>query len=187
MPDVPERVVAIDFFEDEDGLFWHARILLAATPTAGVWIAGTPDYDVESLELKNHRVVPCTRGAAYPVRVRNELYAFESPIPDQNLREMREMARDLLGVLGALVPGQVPAGTSPGVWLISDTAHPQFGEELPRDIAARDIVQRGSVALVEIDHPGRRLSLWATRRRRPGCWESNPERATTRASFPTPA
>ena len=156
VPDVPERVVAIDFFEDEDGLFWHARILLAATPTAGVWIAGTPDYDVESLELKNHRVVPCTRGAAYPVRVRNELYAFESPIPDWNLREMREMARDLLGVLGALVPGQVPAGTSPGVWLVSDTAHPQFGEELPRDIAARDIVQRGSVALVEIDQ------LWTT-------------------------
>ena len=87
VPDVPERVVAIDFFEDEDGLlkFWHARILLAATPTAGVCIAGTPDYDVESLELKNHRVVPCTRGAAYPVRVRDELYAFESPIPDQNL------------------------------------------------------------------------------------------------------
>ena len=132
VPGVPERVVAIDFFEDEDGLLWHARILLAATPTAGVWIAGTPDYDVESLELKNHRVVPCTRGAAYPVRASSELYAFESPIPDQNLREMRGMARDLLGVLGALVPGQVPAGTSPGLWLISDTAHAQFGEELPR-------------------------------------------------------
>ena len=66
------------------------------------------------------------------------------------------MARDFLGVLGALVPGQVPAGTSPGVWLISDTAHPQFGEELPRDIAARGIVQRGSAALVEIDH------VWTT-------------------------
>ena len=77
VPDVPECVVAVDFFEDEDVLFWHARIFFAATPTACVWIAGTPDYDVESLELKNHRVVPCTRGAAYLVRVRDELYAVE--------------------------------------------------------------------------------------------------------------
>ena len=156
VPDVPERVVAADFFEDEGGLFWHARILLAATPAAGVWIAGTPDNDIESLELKDHRVVPFARGAPYPVRVRNELYAFENPIPDRNLREMREMARDLLGVLGALVPGQVPAGSSPGVCLIADTAHAQFGEELPRDIAARDIVQRGTVALVQIDQ------VWTT-------------------------
>lgn len=49
--DVPERQVLIDFYGDADGFNWHHRLLLLPTPSPGVWVAATPDWDVSRCDL----------------------------------------------------------------------------------------------------------------------------------------
>eukprot|EP00974_Lingulodinium_polyedra_P093650 9075819-Lingulodinium_polyedra.AAC.1 len=52
--DVPEQQVLIDFFGDAEGLNWHRRLCIERFPD-GKWVVCTPDHDIESLNLQDHR------------------------------------------------------------------------------------------------------------------------------------
>jgi hypothetical protein len=56
--------------------------------------------------------------------------------------------------LASLLGFKQAAGTSPGKWVVSDTAHPAFGEAVPAEVCGVDdeFVSRGSTALVRIDN-----------------------------------
>eukprot|EP00959_Pyramimonas_sp_CCMP1952_P037570 786857-Pyramimonas_sp.AAC.1 len=77
--DLPEPLVLVDYPDDAAGLRWHHRLLLVQTPTAGVWIASTPDYSVQRLDLNAHRVVALGRNCAFPAAQWNESYVFDNP------------------------------------------------------------------------------------------------------------
>ena len=97
--DVLEAQVLIDFFDDEDGLLWHHRLLLLPTPTAGVWIGATPDLGVQRIDLNDHRVKALQRNAEFPRDVYAESYIFD-PITVEELATLKAEARSLAEVLG---------------------------------------------------------------------------------------
>eukprot|EP00974_Lingulodinium_polyedra_P060195 5802488-Lingulodinium_polyedra.AAC.1 len=64
--DIEEQQVAIDFFNDAQ-YQWHARVLLRRLDP-GRWLAATPDYEVETLVVGDHRVQVLPRNAPFPAR-----------------------------------------------------------------------------------------------------------------------
>ena len=48
--DIPEKQVAIDFFDNPNGFRWHARVLLIRLGL-GKWILATPDLEVQFKDL----------------------------------------------------------------------------------------------------------------------------------------
>ena len=131
--DVPERQVLIDFFDDEQDLRWHARLLLAPTPTAGVWIACSPDYEVARLDLNQHRVISLARNNIIPRAREHEAYVFDAPHDEDELRRARQEARDLLAVLGIAAAG---GADTVGTWRVADPSHDEFDQELPPAVLA---------------------------------------------------
>ena len=55
--DLPERQCLVFYGEDANGLRYHHRLLLVATPLPGRWIIGTPTYEVQVLDLNEVEVV----------------------------------------------------------------------------------------------------------------------------------
>ena len=71
--DIPERQIAIDHWDDEQGFFWHHRVLLVGAGN-GKWIWATPDFEVQFHDLSTHQVVPIPRNSAFPERVTGGRY-----------------------------------------------------------------------------------------------------------------
>eukprot|EP00959_Pyramimonas_sp_CCMP1952_P334733 7009701-Pyramimonas_sp.AAC.1 len=119
--DIPERQVLISFWDDPNGLRYHGRVLLFATPTPGKWIVGTPDFDVQFADLSEHRVIPLGRDEDLPRRYLAETYFFDVPIEPESLARMRREGRDLLEVFGLV--GAAGALPQWGRWRVADPAH----------------------------------------------------------------
>ena len=133
--DVPERQVLIDFYGDADGYNWHHRLLLLPTPSPGVWVAATPDWEVSRCDLNEHRVTALARSSPMPgQRARDGIYAFDVPHDAEQLRLARQSARDLLEVLGVVSPDAAAGET--GVWRVADPALSSFGSELPGEVVS---------------------------------------------------
>ena len=75
--DVPEKQVLIVFLEDEGQYFWHHRLLLIPTTESVKWVLATPDYEVQTSDLSEHRIVPLQRNAEFPENQRGFIYAFD--------------------------------------------------------------------------------------------------------------
>ena len=92
VPTVNTQLVAVDFWEDE-AFSWHERALLEKVGDGGKWLARSPDFEVEVLDLGEHRVVPLRKGEPYPERVRGYIYRFatqgEGGLTDESLRGPR--------------------------------------------------------------------------------------------------
>ena len=131
--DVPEAQMAIDFFDDEV-YHWHHRLLLVRG-APGHWITGSPDHELEYMNLTSHRVVPFTRGGIIPDRIRGNFYMFDE-VDDDDLVRIRVEALQLARVVGiatAAAAAGVPA--APDRWIVADTAHEKFGEPILLDLA----------------------------------------------------
>ena len=137
-PDLAERQVLIDFYDDAGGFFWHHRILLIATGEPGVWIATTPDWDTQRLNLNDHQVIPLLRNARLPAGYAATAYVFDSPVVQAEIDGARAAAAELREVLGiALQPGAALAGAPAAlVWRLADTSSPDFGVLLPPEVVA---------------------------------------------------
>ena len=147
--DIPEAQVAVDFFDDPNGFFFHVRVLLVPAG-AGKWIWATPDHSVQFGDLAEHRVVPIPRNAPFPRRLAGQLYVFD-PFNDGELEGIREQAAALARVLGIEV-SRGAAGAPPR-WVVADQAHPQFGQVIDAAISGAEdrFVRRGAVALAVLD------------------------------------
>ena len=150
--DVAERQCLIDFFNDENGFFWHHRLLLKPTPVPGRWIIATPDLSVQVADLNAHRIIALERDAPIPGQYANAAYLFD-PIQPAELEQVRARAVALLDILGIASAGAgLPVQP---VWRVADPAHPGFDDELPAMITAdRDsFIQSpdGLAAMARID------------------------------------
>lgn len=144
----------VDYFEDGDGYFWHHRCLLISDGS-GRWVGCTPDFEYMIIDLSEHRVVLLERKQIVPDRYHGQLYMFNrNDVGDAVLEEMHRRARSLASLLGF----RQAAGTSPGRWVVSDTAHQAFREEVPAEICGVDteFIAKGTTSLVRID------SIWTT-------------------------
>lgn len=62
--DVPENQIAVDFDDSEHP--WHMRLLLARVPDTSKWVALSPNWELEVVDLNDHTVVPLARAAKFP-------------------------------------------------------------------------------------------------------------------------
>ena len=148
--DTELKQVLIDFFDDEEGFFWHHRLLLVKGDP-GIWIAATRTLGIQRLDLNAHRVLPLTRVSAFPPEVQGQLFNFDPATTAGELTELKAKSQALASVLG--FARLVIDGATAGLWVISDTASDSFGEEVPvAALASPDVcVIRGQCGLVCID------------------------------------
>ena len=147
--------MAIDFYDDADGFFWHHRVHLHRLDGAR-WVFATPTLDVETVDLAEHRVVPIGPNVAnFLARIADELFAFDPQIDPNDLARIRCQACELALVLGA------PAGAAVAVpgdaeWLYADTALVNFAEKVPYTIMGSPdtSVVREAAGLARIDIDG---------------------------------
>ena len=147
--DTDLRQCLIDYFEDEDGLHWHHRLLLVRV-SGSSWIAATPDHDVALLNLSNHRVIPLARNTPFPAQHVGETYAFDQ-LGDGEEAQLLDQARSLADFLGAADGGT--EADSGSAWRVADTGHEEFGGIVPQEAltVVANIVNRGDWGLVLID------------------------------------
>ena len=149
--DCESQQCLVDFFNDPAGLKWHHRLLLVEGD-GGQWIAATPDYDVELLDLTNHRVVPLGRSAVVERTRAAESYMFD-PLDDGDEAMLMDQARALARLVGFRVTATSSAGSS--VWRLSDPSHDRFGSEVPIEAlnygGGDEVVTRGDIGLVKVD------------------------------------
>jgi hypothetical protein len=153
--DVPCRQVLIDFFDDEDEMFWHQRLLLVGSGSNdGRFVACTPDLELQVLSLTSHRVVPLLNDAAIPADYVPYAYLFD-PLGPGDWDMISRQATSLAEVMGFASA----VSESGFVWVVNDTAVEMFGAEVPLEAlaSAESCVQRDNVGLVRVD--GKWLSM----------------------------
>lgn len=150
--DVPERQVAIDFFDDPH-FRWHVRLLMINCG-GGKWIWATPDLEVQYGDLTAHRIVAIPRDSPFPTRLHGELYAFD-PLADVQLEQIRSEAVALAEVLGVKVQAGTSAGAGPR-WVVADPAHESFGTPVDLAIVGDDgrFVNRSAAGLAQLSVGG---------------------------------
>ena len=143
--DIEERQVVL-YYED-DNVPWHQRVLLIHLDAAR-WLAATPAYEVQVLDLAGQTFRALARGSPVPAECAPS-YLFDKPIPSADLNRIRAEARRTAEVLGVPQSQLTVAGSIDAVWLFSDPAHEQFGEPVPDAILGDTamMVIRGSVGL----------------------------------------
>ena len=74
--DLREPQILRHYPNDDAGFFWHHRVLLEKTGP-GVWIAVTPDGDIERIDLNAVQHIPLERRADFPAPQAPYVYAFD--------------------------------------------------------------------------------------------------------------
>ena len=143
------KQVLLDFFDDENGMLWHHRLLLVRGEP-GVWVVATPTLGVQVCKLADHRVLPLGRKAPFPPELGETVYHFE-PIAADVLADLRVKALALANIMGFALP--VSDAASEGTWLLADPVSPHFGSEVPPEAlsAPEACVTRGACGLVQVD------------------------------------
>ena len=96
------KQVLVDFFDDENGMLWHHRLLLVRGEP-GVWVVATPTLGVQVCKLADHRVLPLSRKAPFPPELGETVYHFE-PIAADVLADLRVKALALANIMGFALP-----------------------------------------------------------------------------------
>ena len=146
--DIPEQQVALAFHEDPN-ITWHHRILWFRIGETTRYVAGSPDWENEIVDLTEHQVVPLTRAGLPPARIVGDFYQFAGNPTEAQLDAARADARALAALFGAVaVSGPVDAG-----WFFADMAAEKFSEEVPPSLLQNVglHVIRGSVGLVQTE------------------------------------
>lgn len=72
--DVPEPQILLNFPGDANGFFHHHRLLLKRL-SPGRWIALSPDYELETIDLNARQHIVLGRRSPFPAHLLPEIYA----------------------------------------------------------------------------------------------------------------
>ena len=119
--DIPEVQVVVNYPLDDAGFHWHHRILLHRIE-GGVWLALTPDLEIQrhDLNAQRHRIL--NRSAPFPGDIAGEIYAHD-PIGAAALAGFKREAQISAAILGEGAVENVEAFQ----WVISEPGHADFG------------------------------------------------------------
>ena len=70
--DLPEPQILLHFGGDPNGFHEHHRLLLVKL-TPGRWIAASPDFDLEVIDLNNRRHRILTQRSPFPADVADQI------------------------------------------------------------------------------------------------------------------
>lgn len=142
--DIKEPQVLRHFPQDADGFYWHHRVLLAKVGP-GIFIALTPDEDLERLDLHTTDHLPLQRRADFPAPQAPYVYAFDE-ISKADLDRLRRRAQGLASLYNDTAVDDIEAYE----WVVADLSSSMFGEVVGEDLVEQG-VSLGDAALVEIE------------------------------------
>jgi hypothetical protein len=120
--DIPEPQVIVEYEEDEDGFYWHHRVLLKRIG-GPKWVALTPDQDLETIDLNEMHHIVLERNADFPRAQRPYVYCFDdlsrSTLDAHKRRAATQAA--LLGLRADVEMGQM-------VWVVGEIDRDDFGD-----------------------------------------------------------
>ena len=120
--DIPEPQVIIEYEEDEDGFYWHHRVLLKRI-SGPKWVALTPDQDLETVDLSEMHHIVLERNADFPRAQRPFVYCFDE-FPRSTLDAHKRRA----GTQAALLGLQVDVEMEQMIWVVSELDRDDFGD-----------------------------------------------------------
>ena len=142
--DVADPQILLHFGADPNGFTEHHRLLLCKLGP-GRWVAASPDYDLEILDLNNRQHTVLGRRSPFPAHLVNVVYAFD-PVPRNDLERLRRQAKTMSIVLGDEAREEVPAM----VWIFWDPSSPIMGQLVPMDVMDEAVIL-GSRGILEVD------------------------------------
>ena len=140
--DVSDPQILLHFPLDPNGFTEHHRLLLCRLGP-GRWVAASPDYELEVLDLNNRQHVILGRRSLFPAHLGASVYAFD-PISRADLQRLKRQASTMAIVIGDRDPEDIQAQT----WVYSDTSSPRLGTPVPLELL-EDAVTLGSKGVVE--------------------------------------
>ena len=143
--DVKEPQILRHYPADPGGFFWHHRVLLEKT-APGVWVAVTPDGDLERVDLNTVAHITLDRRADFPAPQSPYIYAFV-PIPRSDLKSYHRRAKVMANLFNDAGVADVEAYE----WVIADTSRGDFGSTISEDIVDADGVVLRDSAIVEVE------------------------------------
>lgn len=120
--DIREPQILRHFPGDPAGFDYHHRVLLEKCGP-GVWVALSPDGDLERVDLTASPYIPLDRKASFPPAVAAQVYAFD-PMTRGELESFRRRAKVMNNLFNDASIEEVEGGE----WLIADPSRSDFGE-----------------------------------------------------------
>lgn len=142
--DIPDPQILLHYPNDPNGITEHHRILLCKLGP-GRWVASSPDFDLEVLDLNLRRHTVIGRRTRFPDDLNDISYVFD-PITRNELEELRRKAKTMAVILGDGAQEAIQAL----VWVYSDPSSSRLGKEVPQEIV-ENAVMLGSKGLVEVE------------------------------------
>lgn len=142
--DLKEPQIIRHYPQDQDAFYWHHRLLLEKC-SPGIWIALTPDGDLERLDLNTVPHIVLDRNAAFPAAQAPFVYAFDD-MSRNELEGHKRRAR----VMTNLFNDSTVEAVGSFEWLVADVSREDFGEKVEDRLVTEGVTLRDS-ALVEID------------------------------------
>eukprot|EP00973_Karenia_brevis_P045779 6341349-Karenia_brevis.AAC.1 len=147
--DIKEIQVLRHYEDDAGGFYWHHRILLARAGEAGRWVALTPDFGLEILDLGVTRHIILGRASAFPAAQLPYVYAFD-PISRAELEQQRVRARLQARVLAA---DDDEDEVEASIWVTTGPGREKVGLEVAQEVIddAEKFRDLGNRAVAEVD------------------------------------
>eukprot|EP00438_Fugacium_kawagutii_P022823 Skav218923 [mRNA] locus=scaffold2031:18320:23007:+ [translate_table: standard] len=142
--DIPDPQVLVHFPHDHNGITEHHRILLVKL-SPGRWVASSPDFELEVLDLNLRRHTVIGRRTRYPDDLNDVSYVFD-PISRNELEDLRRKAKTMAVILGDGAQEAIQAM----VWVYADPSSSRLGKEVPREIADNAVLL-GQKGIVEVE------------------------------------
>jgi len=152
--DCEEPQVLVRFVDDQ--IQWHHRVLIRRL-SAAIWIALTPDGELQVIDLSEYDILPLARGGNIPAQAGGDTYLFGGPLGAE-LSGYHAAATRMASVLGATTSTAVGSAAAAS-WRVADTAAVEFGTEVAADLvtSAASGVVKGSVGLCRCGEPAQWL------------------------------
>lgn len=142
--DIREPQILRHYPLDAGGFYWHHRVLLQKC-SAGVWVALTPDGDLERLDLLTTPHITLDRRRPFPGPQAPYVYAFDDMTKGE-LESFRRRAKTMCSLLNDAEFQEIDAFD----WVVADTSRKDFGEVIDEQLVEDGVTLRDS-ALVEKD------------------------------------
>ena len=120
--DIKEPQILRHFPNDANAFFWHHRVLLSKV-SPGIWVALTPDSDLERIDLHNTDHIQLERRANFPGPQSPYVYAFD----ELGRGDLERHKRRAMGMAALFNDSNVDDLDS-YEWIVADTSHDKFGE-----------------------------------------------------------
>ena len=142
--DIKEPQILRHYPNDAGGFFWHHRVLLSKVGP-GIFIALTPDEDLERIDLHTTDHIPLQRRSDFPAAQSPYVYAFDD-ISRGDLERLRRAAQGMASLYNDASLDEIESY----IWMVVEHDSPQFGEEIGENVVLQGVTL-GDSALVEVD------------------------------------